>query len=685
MTESEIANQFSNRTSMQENAILSISKISVIGAGQIGPDIILHFAKIFAHKNTPLVLIDISEEALKRAQEKIEKKISRGVDAKVFKPEFAKAMNECINYTADYKHIAGSGIVLEAATEDEMIKDMIFTQVEKLTSEDCIYLSNSSHMQPEVIFRNIKNKSRCLVAHYFFPAEINPVVELVPGEETDAALVDRLIRFYESIGKVPIRVKSSYGYAIDPIFEGLCQTAITCLEKGWGTEKEIDAAAVKALGLGVGPFTALNLTGGNPITAHGLDELGTRLLPWFKTPKTLHENNEKNQAWNTAKRGEIVELAQDQEKKLIAEFQGAYFALAAHIIGIEIVDTNDLNMACEMALVVKPPFALMNKLGISNSHQLVKDFCSSNGFPFPNVMDRALSEGGWKLQDIVTRLHDHVLLITIRRPKALNALNLEVLKQIKSALQNVENDNSVKGAVITGFGIKAFVSGADLRMLASLKTPGEGYNNSHTFQSVLNYIENYKKPVVCALNGFAFGGGNELAMACTARICKKDLRVLVCQPEINLGFIPGAGGTQRLPRLVGINTAAEILRTARNVSSREAVEIGLVLKEVSGDLVAEAIALVKQIEDGETSISDISKEPLSSNSHPEPIDIGHHSKRIDAILVKSIYEGARLSLVDGLELESKMFGECLLTDDMKIGLTNFKTNGPKSQAEFVHG
>ncbi|MEK6615896.1 MAG: enoyl-CoA hydratase/isomerase family protein, partial [Bacteroidota bacterium] len=104
-------------------------------------------------------------------------------------------------------------------------------------------------------------------------------------------------------------------------------------------------------------------------------------------------------------------------------------------------------------------------------------------------------------------------------------------------------------------------------------------------------MENYPKPIVCAMNGFAYGGGNELAMACTTRICKKGLSVLVCQPEVNLGFIPGAGGTQRLPRIIGIEKAAEILRTARNVSAKEAAEIGLVYKEEEGDLVDEAIKL----------------------------------------------------------------------------------------------
>lgn len=673
---------------------IEIKKISVIGAGQIGPDIALHFAKSLSPFWVQVIVIDISSEALEKAAAKAHKKIQKGLESGAFKPEQAERIKNAMIFSSDYENVRGSQIVVEAATEDENIKDKIFRQVETLTDDKCIYLSNSSHMQPEVIFRNIKNKSRCLVAHYFFPAEINPVVELITGKETDEKILNLLLGFYEAIGKVPIKVKSSYGYAIDPIFEGICQTAILCLEKGWGNEKEIDSAAVKALGLGVGPFTALNLTGGNPITAHGLDEMGKLLMPWFKTPNALKEKTEKKEPWNTAKRGEtvaqvgaqnFVPLPPGTEEKLVKEFQGAYFALSSYILDKGIVDINDLNMACEMSLVIKPPFSFMNKTGIEKVYDLVKDFCTSHDlFPFPKILEQAKADGGWKLKDIVVSKKDGVLLITIRRPKYLNALNLEVLGQIKEELVNCKDDTEIKAAVIIGFGTKAFVSGADLNMLASLKTPEEGYNNSHTFQSVLDFIESYPKPIVCALNGFAFGGGNELAMACTTRICKKGLPVLACQPEVNLGFIAGAGATQRLPRLVGIEKAAEILRTARNVSAKEALEIGLVYKEAESDLVEEAIKLAKQIASGQVKINTISQEPMSSNGTPKPLEIGHLSKKIDDILVKAIYEGSRLPLKEGLDLESRMFGECLTTQDMKIGLENFKTNGPKAKANFIN-
>lgn len=657
----------------------------MIGAGQIGPDICLHFAKVFWKNEVSLVLIDISDEALAKAKSKIEKKISKGLETGAFSQKMADTMNSSIVYSTDYSNISGSNLVLEAATEDGKVKDIIFKQVEKLSDDNCIYLSNSSHMQPEVIFRNIRNKSRCFVAHYFFPAERNPIVEIVPGKDSDPKLTAELLSFYEAIGKVPIEVGSSYGYAIDPIFEGLCELAILCLEKGYGTIKEIDKMAQKTLKQGVGPFTALNLTGGNPITNHGLEEMRKTHIPWFRSPKTLQEAVANSTAWDTAKRGEKVEVDPQTAEVLRKQFLGGYFALASYIIDRGITNVNDLDMATEIALVIAAPFTLMNKIGIDEAYYLVLDWCEEHSeFPVPESIKDAKAAGKWDISRIVNKRVDNVAVLTIRRPKVLNALNLEILDELRRELESAKEDSGVDAIVITGFGTKAFVSGADINMLASLKTPEEGFNNSQSFQKLINVIEQCDKPTVCALNGFAFGGGNELAITCTARIAKKGLPVLACQPEANLGFIPGAGGTQRLPRLVGVDIAAEILRTARVVSGKEALDIGLIDKEAEGDLVAEAVEFAKKLASGEAQPREYMKQGSTQSLAPSDMNIGHLSKKIDEIMNKAIYDGIKLPLEEALKLESKLFGECLLTEDMKIGLENFMENGPRAKAQFTH-
>jgi enoyl-CoA hydratase/carnithine racemase len=221
-------------------------------------------------------------------------------------------------------------------------------------------------------------------------------------------------------------------------------------------------------------------------------------------------------------------------------------------------------------------------------------------------------------------------------------------------------------------------------MLAAQKSPEEAEAFCLKSTAVLNLIENLGKPVVCAMNGLAFGGGNEMAMSCTARIAKKGQKAFVAQPEPRLGIIPGNGGTQRLPRWVGMEKAWPILRNANPVSSAQAKEMGLIQEEVEGDLIEAAMDWVKKINSGKARVPSIAKGPIPIPSKLPEVDIGHLSRKTDALLQKATLQGAKMTLEEGLKLEAKTFGECLLTKDMRIGTENFLKNGPKVNANFVH-
>ena len=180
------------------------------------------------------------------------------------------------------------------------------------------------------------------------------------------------------------------------------------------------------------------------------------------------------------------------------------------------------------------------------------------------LVKQAASGKPWKIPKVFREDKGEVAIVKIRRPKVLNALNGEVFDQLGEIFSEIQKDPKIKGAVLTGFGTRAFVSGADIGMLAAQKTPEEAEGLCLKNQAVLNLIENLGKPVVCAMNGLAFGGGNEMAMACTVRIATKGQKVFVAQPEPRLGIIPGIGGTQRLPRLIGIEKAWTMLRSGRS-------------------------------------------------------------------------------------------------------------------------
>ena len=664
----------------------SISKVGVIGSGNIGPDIALYFSKILHRHAVPVLVIDIAEEALKSGEVRVKRKLSRGIKTGAFQQDEVDSMTANLSWTSDYSQLRGADLVIEAATENISIKRKIFSELEKICSETAILASNSSHMEPELIFEEARSKERCLVIHYFFPAERNIVVEIVPGKETSPEIEDFLMKFYEQIGKAPIRVKSRYGYAIDPIFEGIFLASALLVEKGLGTVKQVDAMAQKALGLAVGPFTAMNLTGGNPIIQHGVKEMHDKIMPWFHSPNILDSQIISGKPWDTPRRGEEVKYKEKAYKTVSDQVRGAYFGLVCEILDSGISNIADLEMAVESALVMNPAFQMMNKIGIDKALELVEAYAREwPDFIVPEVLVKQAKLGKpWDIPLVLREDRDDVALVTIRRPNTLNALNAAIISQLKTIFTEIKKDRRIKGAVLTGFGAKAFVSGADINELARLKTPEEGEALSLKGQETLNLIENLGKPVICAMNGLAFGGGNELAMACTARIAKKGLGVLCGQPEPKLGIIPGYGGTQRLPRIIGLSNAWSILRTGNPVSSEEALKIGLIQEEVEDDIREAGIAFARKVISGEIKIPPIKKEPIEIPESLPDVDIGHLSRKTDEILQKAILEGARMTLDEGLKHEAKTFGECLETKDMRIGMESFIKYGPKRNAEFAH-
>ena len=664
-----------------------IRKVAVIGSGQIGPDIALYFTKVLSPFGVQTVVVDVSEDALKGGRKKLEKKVQKGVETGAFREEQQAKMVSSVSWTTDYEDIRGAELVVEAATENKELKGKIFSMVEGLVADDAILCSNSSHLEPEVIFANSAHKGRTGVVHYFFPAERNLLVEVVPGEDTDAATTRWLMSFYEQIGKVPIEVQSRYGYALDPVFEGLFYACALLAERGVASTKEIDVVCKRTFKMGVGSFTAMNLTGGNPITAVGLDNYTTKIGPYFRTPDSLKDKVEKGEHWDVPARGEKVEVADDVAAAIRDALMGAYFGLCGEIVDAGLISVADFNMGLDVGLDMKPAFSFMNEVGTDTALALVQAYAADyEGFPVPKCIEEHGKDGTpFDIPVILREDRDGVAVLTIRRPKVLNALDQDVFRELQRRFEECDADASVKGVVLTGFGKKAFVSGADVNFLAKIDSVEMGEQTSRTSQQCVDAVQAVQKPTVAALNGLAFGGGIETAMACEARVAKKGLKVLAGQPEANLGIIPGAGGTVRLPRLVGFENANTMLRTTRPISSEEALAFGLIREEGEGDLVSRAVELCRDMADGLAARSRMDEAPMQDvpDSLPD-VAIGHLSTKVDEILQKAILGAARLPLSEAIPFEAKCFGEVCGTEDMRIGVENFLTNGPKSKAQFVH-
>lgn len=673
----------------------TVGKVAVIGSGQIGPDIALHFIKVLAPVGGSVVVVDISEAALQAGEARLHKKIARGEQRGAFKPDHAQAMRDGLTFTSDYSQIQGAELVVEAATEDDALKGRIFGLVQANVADDAILLSNSSHIEPERIFATAKHKGRTAVAHYFFPAERNPVVEIVPGADTDDEVADWLMTFYEAIGKVPIRVGSRYGYAADPIFEGIFLAACLCVENGLGTVKEVDYIARTALGMTVGPFTAMNLTGGNPITQHGLGEMHTRLGPWFHSPALLNVrlSMHPDKPWVVCGRGEEATVTLEQAVAVRQALRGAYLGLCFGIVDSGIISIDDFELAIEVALDLHGPCRLANKVGVAKALELVSNYAAANpGFEVPRCLV-AQAELGVPFapsnlveNDLMMDDGGVVRVIRIRRPKVLNALDNATYDQLSAAFDEVRDAPHVVGAVLSGFGTKSFISGADINALAAIKVPEDGYAIAKKAQDLSRKLESLGKPVVAALNGFAFGGGLELALGCTARIGIAGAKVLGGLPEVNLGIIPAGGGTTRLTRMCGWQRAHELLRTGGSLSSTDALAWGLVSHLAPADqLIGTAVGLVAHLSRGKMHV------PSLSGAHELPpvtlpdLDIGHRSKAVDALLCEAIvYAANAATAAEAFEFELQTFAKICALKDMRIGVDTFIKQGPRAKAEFIH-
>jgi enoyl-CoA hydratase len=239
--------------------------------------------------------------------------------------------------------------------------------------------------------------------------------------------------------------------------------------------------------------------------------------------------------------------------------------------------------------------------------------------------------------------HGAVAIVTINRPRVLNALNAPTIEELRRAMLDLQRDDAVRAIVLTGAGEKSFVAGADINELAVV-TPTGGREHALKGQHVFDLVENLGKPVIAAVNGFALGGGCELAMACTLRLAADTARL--GQPEINLGLIPGYAGTQRLARLVGKGRALEMMLTGAPVTAGEAHRIGLVNRVVAAaDLMTEARSLAAQM------------------AASAPIAVRY--------IIDAVNKGLEMPFAEACRYEATLFGLVSSTDDMREGTKAF--------------
>ena len=265
------------------------------------------------------------------------------------------------------------------------------------------------------------------------------------------------------------------------------------------------------------------------------------------------------------------------------------------------------------------------------------------------------------MNNVTLEIEGAIAVLTITRPAALNALNSETLDEINASLTEIESNADIRAVILTGGpdkkgnAFKSFVAGADIGEMSTLtKAEGEAFGKKGN--DVFRRIETLPVPVICAINGFALGGGCEIAMSCDIRICSDN--ALFGQPEVGLGITPGFGGTQRLARIVGVGKAKEMIYTASNIKADEAYRIGLVNAVYAPEELMPAAQKMAA--------------KIAANA---PIAV--------RACKKAINDGLDAAMDDAIVIEEKLFGSCFETEDQRAGMGNFLEKDPEKKLKVV--
>lgn len=582
-----------------------------------------------------------------------------------------------VEYDLDY--MKDVDLVIEAVPELLKIKKQIFAELDNICPEKTILASNTSSLSLTDIAAEINRKDRFIGLHFFNPAHVMKLVEVIYDLNTSAETLEEMMKFTTVIDKVAIKCKNAPGFVVNRILIPYMNEALFALMDGSGTMEEIDKAML-GFGMPMGPFTLWDLVGLD-VAMHAsitleeafgtrtpvpdiLKEMVDKKMFGQKTGKGFYDYSDKsNKVPNPEvdkylkklwKENPPIGIDFEPERLLAVQAREALLIAAEEIAGSHDIDTGMVYGTNFPTKVAYGPLHWSEEvMGWSNVADIAEMYAIEIGperFTLPASIE-SLANGGSIFVNCSYEVdRDGIALVTIENP-TMNVLSVKTINDISNCMLKVTTDPSVRVIVLTGKG-RAFVAGADIKEFQQIMTLGGAKEYSERGQMMTNIIEGSDKPVICAINGFALGGGLEVAMSCHIRIAADSAKLGL--PEINLGIIPGFAGTQRLPRIVGKAKGLEMILTGTPVSAQESLAIGLVNKVVPiTALIDEAKGLAKIIaKKGKVAVSSV---------------------------MMSVMDGLEESFEDGCAIEADKFARVKVSADCVEGVDAFLT---KRTAKF---
>ncbi len=637
----------------------NINKITVIGAGEMGHGI----AEVAALAGYDVALYDIEEDILENAMNNVENSLAKLQEKDVIPKEMIGETLDRISTTTDLKEAGkDADFTIEAGPEKLDLKRDIFSDLDEYTPEHAILSSNTSSLPITEIAEAVDRPEKIVGMHWFNPPVLMDLVEVIYGEETSDETAQITYKLTEDFGKTPIYCRKDVrGFIVNNVLGPFMGEPMWMVSRNEAEIREVDAGMVYQCGYPMGPFELSDMTGID-INYHVREEAGDEIPPIMEEKVEKDElGRKKGKGFYDYEEGEGVNYEKGQGEDFdTLRIEALMVNEAARLIQIGAAKPEEVDTGMRLGTgFPEGPCRRADKIGIDKILEKLEELYSEYGEERYKPVDllKEKVEAGETGEEAGTGFYNYggkertfhtidvegpddrgLVNITLSRPSRLNSFNEDMMEEIPVFIDGLDPEE-VRCIVLEGEGDRAFSAGADVGMFENLSPHEAGKVNE-----VFKVLEDFEAPVIAKIDGLALGGGLEIAMSCDFRIASEESKL--GQPEINLGIIPGGGGTQRLPRLIGETRAKEMILRGKRIGAETAEEWGLINRAVPQDELDETV---------EEFVEDMVEGPVAIK-----------------IAKKVINEGREMDLDAAMELESKGFGLLFGTEDMKEGVSAFQ-------------
>lgn len=611
----------------------------MLGAGNMGSGI----AQTCAQAGFEVRVRDLTDEQLARGLSSVERTLDGGIARKKLTAATKSAVLSRLKFTTDLgEAVRGADLVIEAVFEEPTVKRQLLDDLTGFVGPETIVATNTSSLSVSKLAEGIPQPERFAGLHFFYPAPINKLLEVVGGSRTSEATVEALLALGYRLRKVPIRVKDSAGFAVNRFFVPYLNEAARMLGDGIASLGTIEAVGREFTGASLGPFELMNVTG-TAISFHSMSSLEAAFGPAYAPAPRMEEQFRSKAPWDW--RSSPVE--ESAKPAIRRRFEGLVFGIVTRLVEEGVATAEDVEVGAEVGLRWPTgPFALLGRVGLPAAAERVREYARPFGDAFPISQElTARAQRGelhWPLRYVRTEKRGKVHWVLLDRPQVLNSLSSPLLRQLAETITELDHDPSVRCVVLAGAS-PVFSAGADVAEMAD-KDPVEGREFGFIGQATCRAIERFHAPLIAFVQGYALGGGLEVALACDFIVASAEAKLGL--PEVTVGIHPGMGGASRLTRLLGRPGAKYLIFTGNPVSAAEAEELGIVVRTFATDRAREEVqALAESIAD---------RAPLAVE------------------WVKSVIDrGADAPLESALRLEGESAGRTFTTRDRTEGMRAF--------------